>query len=187
MAEIVSSSDDTTSTNDPDLQSPTTTEPTAPNADPAESETAPDTVNDVDANDRLDLAPTETFIPNGNTSVPAANQLDVGGISQTSNESADGAKPDSHIEDRTFHYPTELDPMRRLPSTTTYLDRVQREEAEIQRARLEDREPDLVNPPAAQSTPLYQDNQLGTLTVPEGVEGVTLAVDVAGHATQSPI
>lgn len=51
---------------------------------------------------------------------------------------------------------TEQDPQRNLPGGI-YLDREQRREAEVLRARAENREPDLDNPPAIQSTPLIKD------------------------------
>ena len=57
-------------------------------------------------------------------------------------------------QDQSFTYPTHTDPMRQLPKTSLYLDDVQRESAEIQRAKVEGREPDLENPPAIQGTPL---------------------------------
>jgi len=50
-------------------------------------------------------------------------------------------------------YQHHLDPQRALPGGI-YLDDVQRELAEIQRAKVEDREPDLENPPAVQGTPV---------------------------------
>jgi hypothetical protein len=56
--------------------------------------------------------------------------------------------------DQDFVYPTHQDPMRKLPGTSRYLDDVERENAEIARAKAEDREPDLENPPAIQGTPL---------------------------------
>lgn len=53
-----------------------------------------------------------------------------------------------------FTYPTHTDPRRNLLTTSVYLDDVEREREEILRAKVEDREPDLENPPATQSTPL---------------------------------
>ncbi len=50
--------------------------------------------------------------------------------------------------DMDFVYATHLDPQRQNDATGIYLDDVQRENAEIQRAKVEDREPDLKNPPA---------------------------------------
>lgn len=52
-------------------------------------------------------------------------------------------------------FASHLDPNRALPGGT-YLDDVQRKEAEIQRAKVEDREADLVNPPAVQGTPVIR-------------------------------
>lgn len=57
-------------------------------------------------------------------------------------------------EDQDFTYPTHTDPARQLISTSNYLDDVQRHDAEVLRAKLEDREPDLKNAPATQGTPL---------------------------------
>lgn len=57
-------------------------------------------------------------------------------------------------EDQDFTYPTHTDPARKLISTSNYLDDVQRHDAEILRAKVEDREPDLENPPSVQGTPL---------------------------------
>lgn len=68
-------------------------------------------------------------------------------------------------EDRKFYYPTKLDPMRQVPGTSRYLDDVQREEAEIARAKVEGREPNLKNPPAMQSTPLVDQ---ALVNVPQG-------------------
>ena len=63
-------------------------------------------------------------------------------------------KPRYETQDLKLHYPQQLDPNRQIPGTSPYLDEVERERAEIQRAKLEDRKPDLKNPPAVQSTPL---------------------------------
>lgn len=57
-------------------------------------------------------------------------------------------------QDQDFTYPTHTDPNRKLVCTSNYLDDVQRHDAEIMRAKVEDREPDLDNPPATQGTPL---------------------------------
>ena len=67
-------------------------------------------------------------------------------------------------EDREFFYPTHLDPMRKLPGGT-YLDDVQRREAEVQRAKVEKREPDFKNAPAVQSTPLLERSVVENTTV----------------------
>lgn len=54
-----------------------------------------------------------------------------------------------------FSYPTHMDPRRGVSgSDGPYLDDVERERAEVIRARQENREPDLDNPPAIQGTPL---------------------------------
>lgn len=51
-----------------------------------------------------------------------------------------------------FVYATHLDPARQNDPNGVYLDDVQRAQAEIQRAKVEKREPDLENPPATTST-----------------------------------
>ncbi len=62
----------------------------------------------------------------------------------------------SKVVDKGFKYDHNLDPARAIPGTSDYLDHKERREAEIQRARIEDREPDLVNPPSTQGTPLTE-------------------------------
>src|SRR5213075_3215633 len=56
--------------------------------------------------------------------------------------------------DQEFAFVHHLDASRKIPGTEPYLDDVERQNAEVQRARVEDREPDLVNPPASTGTPL---------------------------------
>ncbi len=60
------------------------------------------------------------------------------------------------VIDREFAYPTHADPMRYVGPANygTYLDDEQRKIAEVKRAEVEGREPDLENPPATQGTPL---------------------------------
>ena len=88
-------------------------------------------------------------------------------------------KPPTKVEEREFVYPTHTDPMRLVPGTSPYLDDEQRREAEVNRARLEDRKPDLKNPPAMQSTPLVEKNALArTNTIPDSVQSVKLDVSV---------
>lgn len=67
---------------------------------------------------------------------------------------------ESEVVDDNFHYPTHLDPMRRLVSTSGYLDDKNRYDHEKIRAKVEGREPDLENPPPMQSTPLYTEAEL---------------------------
>lgn len=57
------------------------------------------------------------------------------------------------VVDVEFTYPTHTDPMR-VNSHNVFLDDEMRKAAEIQRAKVEGREPDLENPPAMQGTPL---------------------------------
>jgi hypothetical protein len=54
-----------------------------------------------------------------------------------------------------FYVAQKLDERRLVPGTSPYWDDVERERAEIQRAKIEGREPDLENPPPTQGTPLY--------------------------------
>lgn len=88
--------------------------------------------------------------------------------------------------DQDFVYPTHQDPNRRLPGTTTYLDDVERENAEIARAKAEGREPNFENPPATQGTPLVPKNVFAS-TVPGDVELTTDVTQkvVAGRGDQS--
>lgn len=53
-----------------------------------------------------------------------------------------------------FTYLTHVDSNRRVDDHGIYLDDVQRRNAEIQRAKVEGREPDLDNPPSTVSTPM---------------------------------
>jgi hypothetical protein len=71
-------------------------------------------------------------------------------------------KVESEEVEENFHYPTHLDPMRNLVSTSGYLDDKMRYDAEKVRAKVEDREPDLDNPPPMQSTPLYTERELAS-------------------------
>lgn len=64
--------------------------------------------------------------------------------------------PPKEVE-KEFTYATHVDPARRLGGGP-YLDDVMRQQAEITRAKIEGREPDLKNPPAMQSTPLVPIN-----------------------------
>lgn len=64
-----------------------------------------------------------------------------------------------------------------------YLDQVENEAAEIRRAKIEDREPDLVNPPPAAGTPLVTGPELVKMANPasnpsqQGNDVVSLAID----------
>ena len=96
-------------------------------------------------------------------------------------ESVDVDLDNVDTKDVDFVYPTNTDPMRQLPSTSRYLDDVEREKAEILRAKIEDREPDLENPPAAQGTPLVTVAQIKATNFSnlDDVQTVTLPVTVA--------
>jgi hypothetical protein len=70
-------------------------------------------------------------------------------------ESAKTKKRNIDSEDVEFIYPHEADPRRHVAGGQgIYLDQVEREKAEIARAKVEGRRPDLKNPPAAAGTPL---------------------------------
>lgn len=91
-------------------------------------------------------------------------------------------KPKSHTEDQTFVIPQTTDPRRNIPGTSQYLDEVERRNVEIVRAKAEEREPDLENPPAFQGTPLYteaQAKQQGLDVSGDAVQKVELPVTVA--------
>lgn len=79
-------------------------------------------------------------------------------------------------EGQNFYVSTHLDPARKLPSTARYLDDVQREQAEVDRARVEGREPDFENPGSTVGTHLIAERSLSQPLT-------TLQVnDVAPHA-----
>ncbi len=74
--------------------------------------------------------------------------------------------------DKEFTYPTHVG--RAANDHGVYLDDVQRREAEILRAKIEGRKPDLKNPPAVQGTPLFlttdvRKNQPGDVNVESDV------------------
>jgi hypothetical protein len=76
------------------------------------------------------------------------------------NADEDGVTPDreplevdSEPVKTEFYVTQKLDERRLVPGSNPYLDDVERERAEIQRAKIEGREPDLENPPAVQGTP----------------------------------
>lgn len=60
---------------------------------------------------------------------------------------------ESELVEKGFVFTHNLDPARQIPGTNQYLDFKQRSDAEVQRAIVEDREPDLENPPSMQGTP----------------------------------
>jgi hypothetical protein len=83
--------------------------------------------------------------------------------------------PDTKVEDVDFVHVHHLDEQRKLPGTAPYLDDVNRQNEEVQRAKVEGREPDLANPPSTQGTPLRPVASVG-VPVPEGAAVVTLPV-----------
>ncbi len=100
-------------------------------------------------------------------------------VSSDDPESPDYNGPEATI-DRDFTYVTHTDPARQRDPHGVYLDDIQRREAEVIRARVENREPDLDNPPAICGTPLVptatlEKNLPGDYVVPAEV---TLPVSV---------
>ncbi len=91
-------------------------------------------------------------------------------------------KPKTKTVDVEYIYPTHTDPNRRIPGPNPYLDDVERARAEIVRAAVEDREPDLENPPAYQGSPLVAKDAFLAANAPytnaEGVKTVDLPVTV---------
>lgn len=92
------------------------------------------------------------------------------------------AEPVKGVEvEREFVIVQTLDERRNVPGTSQYLDEVERRNAEIVRAKAEDREPDLETPPAFQGTPIItkaQARQQGLNTEGPQVSVVTLPVVV---------
>lgn len=87
------------------------------------------------------------------------------------------------VVDKEFVYVGHLDTARQSDRTGVYLDDKQRREAEILRAQVEKREPDLDNPPAVQGTPMISVAQAAKDYTAEAVNGaldkaVTLPVSV---------
>jgi hypothetical protein len=94
----------------------------------------------------------------------------------------DREQPETEVKHVVFLSVHQTDPNRRIPGTNPYLDDLERERAEIVRAKVEDREPDLENPPAVQGTPLAQKEQFIAQSAgyanTEGVPTITLGVTV---------
>lgn len=92
----------------------------------------------------------------------------------------DTETPDTTTIDKDFVFMHDLDPARQIPGTNKYLDVEQRKSAEIDRAAVEGREPDLDNPPAAQGTPYRSAEQLAAELPPHATvkASVTLPVTV---------
>jgi hypothetical protein len=90
-------------------------------------------------------------------------------------------KIETTTKDVTFVIPQTTDDRRNIPGTSQYLDEVERRNAELIRAKAEDRKPDLENPPAFQGTPLYteaQAKQQGLDITGDAVQKVELPVVV---------
>ena len=88
--------------------------------------------------------------------------------SEAKNLKALAYKGEPKLAEIDFVYTTHLDPARQADPRGVYLDDVQRQQAEIQRAKVEGREPDLENPPAT----------TGTMVVPTHVARTMVAGDV---------
>lgn len=85
---------------------------------------------------------------------------------------------------RDFTFPTHLDEARQAtPNTAPYLDDEMRRAAEIQRAKVEDRKPDLDNPPAMQGTPLIATDIAKGLAFGAGDVPVAATLPVMGGNT----
>lgn len=83
-------------------------------------------------------------------------------------------------EDREFVYVQHTDERRTVPGTSQYLDDVERQNAEVLRAKVEGREPDLERPPSYQGSPLVDVRTLPAGSyVPEDKQ--TLPVVVAAE------
>jgi len=90
------------------------------------------------------------------------------------------SKVETTTIDKDFIFVHNLDPARQIPGTNKYLDVEQRKQAEIERAAVEGREPDLKNPPATQGTPYRSAEQLAAELPPHATvkADVTLPVTV---------
>lgn len=123
---------------------------------------------DAIENDAVGTGPTESDDKAADARAAAAAALPGPGL--PASETPEAEKPDvkvqlvapyeepdekveSELVEKGFVYVHNLDPARQIPGTSKYLDFEQRIEAEKQRAIVEDREPDLVNPPSTQGTP----------------------------------
>ena len=95
--------------------------------------------------------------------------------------------PETTTIDQDYVYMHNLDPARAIPGTNKYLDVEQRKAAEIDRAAVEGREPDLDNPPAAQGTPLRSAQALAAELPPHATvkADVTLPVTVTKEEAKS--
>lgn len=137
--------------------------------------------------------PTGTANPSANPASDGDKSTPVAATTETKTVEVEAQVPvedkpekvKSHTEDRTFVIPQTTDPRRNIPGTSQYLDEVERRNAELIRAKAEDRKPDLENPPAFQGTPLYteaQAKQQGLDVSGDAVQKVELPVTVADVA-----
>ncbi len=89
--------------------------------------------------------------------------------------SEDRKKPKTETVDVEFIYPAQTDPNRRIPGPNPYLDDVERARAEIVRAEVEGREPDLENPGAHAGTGARsKDAFLNSAPAYANTEGITV-------------
>jgi hypothetical protein len=147
-----------------------------------------------DAVEKHDVNSTNDETPNDETPTdetpdanPSANPASDGTPTEVLADSKDedgpelveAEKPATVETDVDFVIAQTTDPRRNIPGTSQYLDEVERRNAELIRAKAEDREPDLEAPPAFQGTPLYtvaQAKQQGLDTDGDAVQIVTLPV-----------
>ncbi len=130
--------------------------PEAKATEAADTLTAPDTgaVVPKDPNDGAAKAGDEK------SDAPTIKESDIQYVQVVDGPTApEPEKPDVETREVGFLYVHHLDPARKLPGGT-YLDDVQRYEAEAARALVEDREPDFENAPAVQGTPLRSVDQI---------------------------
>ncbi len=129
-------------------------------------------------NDAGGTGPTEDNDTAGDARAAAAAAFggSAGPINQN-DDKADDQKPDVKVQiveptvedepeietetvEKGFVFQHNLDPARQIPGTSKYLDFELRQQAEIDRARVEGREPDLENPPGMQGTPYRSADQI---------------------------
>lgn len=95
-----------------------------------------------------------------NTTPPDGPTVTVTTSGEVTESTDQEPKGEPEPETHTYVHVEQLDPSRDLPRTNPYLDEVLREKAEIQRAKVEGREPDLENPPAVGSTVLVREDRV---------------------------
>jgi hypothetical protein len=124
-----------------------------PESKPAEGETVKADTGETVPTDPNELAPKA-----GDGDSQSPEQADVK-VQIVNPVEPDPEPLDATTKDVGFIHVHHLDPARKLPGGT-YLDDVQRYEAETARAMVEDREPDYENAPAVQGTPYRSVDQI---------------------------